>query len=79
MKGWKAQLKADNKKKQNKIRKRKGGKLLKTSTYSCARKQTFPTRSEADATIKRLQIEKRFRDMSSYRCNVCGKYHLTSA
>lgn len=46
------------------------GRFLKSAERACARKSRFETAASAEAFV-----EQRYR---SYRCVVCGGYHLTS-
>jgi len=46
---------------------------VKTRPGICQRKRRYPTRAAADAVALRAKVTLR-----TYKCALCGKYHLTS-
>ena len=46
---------------------------MKTSPSVCNRKKTFATREDAERVASKAPFKLR-----AYKCELCGKYHLTS-
>lgn len=45
---------------------------------SLCKKTVYNSFAEAQKSIEYLQENKRARDLSAYKCSVCGFWHLTS-